>query len=167
MPHGVVVPGNDLIVLANEEWTDESVEPASHPDDTLEPGESVTTVSIVANDPEVMVYLSQIGTTHHTADIDGDGTDESVVEYRIEQKQQRNDRWAPLRNAVQTAPYGTFNKPVELIPGKLVGPFDAVRVRFTNRSDGAANPTNIDIESVGTYVTAAVSRDGPHQQGGR
>jgi len=163
MPHDIIVPGNDLLVLANEEWVDENVESASHPDDKLEPGESVTTIKIVANDPDVKVYLSQLGTTHHTADTDNDDSEESVIEYRIEQKKLRNDRWAPLPNAVQTAPYGTFNKPVELIPGKLIGPFDAVRVRFYNRTDGMQNPATVDIEQVGTYVTAAVSRDGDHR----
>lgn len=159
-----VNPQNTL-VLAGDKWQDEDIENINYNQQTsqtgvLPAGEALTAVEMESNVDGVMLAVRAVATTTHGADIDNDGVDESVINYRYEMKPSSStDTYNALPGLSSTLPFGAMGNPVELIPGAYVGPFKAFRIVFENRSDNFVNPVDVDLDKIGSHVHARVLRN--------
>ena len=133
------VAPRDTLILGNDLWEDDRVSDidfqARLGDDTLDPGESVTALEIVSNDRDISLAALALATTRHPGDINGDGSTENIVRYRIEDKpDDPTDSYNILPGLSTTSPFGQIGDPVELLPGgNAVGPMYSFRVVVENR----------------------------------
>lgn len=149
-------PARNAIVIGNERWEDEEITELTYSD--LAPGDFGTVVVAESFDREVRLALRAIGTTVHPHDFDNDNEDENAVRYHIEKKESVGDGWNALPGMTTTAPQGDITEPVEVLPGSYIGPVQAWRVRYENRTEGTANPTTVDKDALGCTLRFKVIR---------
>lgn len=160
-----VVPSNDAVVVGNEQWEDETVEEIDFGAQTdngteLQPGEELVAAEVRSNRRNVSAMLRAVGVSTHPGDINGDGQDESIIQYRFERIESVSDGWNDLPGLTTTAPFGAVGAPVEVIPGTFVGPSSAFRIVFENRSDGFSNPISVNLDEIGAQMHARIVRGG-------
>lgn len=150
---------HNAINLTNQVWEDDRIS-AIELDGDLGPGDTETLARIQSNQSDVTVAVSAVAATEHTADLDGDADEESIVEYYWEfQTQGGGDAWNPLPGLSSTLPLGYLGSPVEVVPGELVGPISGFRCRMHNRSDTAANPQTVPAEDLGGQLAGIILRE--------
>lgn len=152
-----VVPSNDAVIVGNQEWVDETINDINITSD-LGPGETVTVAETRSTDANIGIMLKAAGVTTHPGDIDGDGNDENVVEYRFERIESQAGKYNGLSGLTTTAPFGSIGNPTPLIPGSYIGPSQAFRLRFHNRSDDFSNNVTVAKEDIGAQLHARVVR---------
>jgi hypothetical protein len=153
-----VTDPRDAVIVANNRFKDDRVEDLSF-GSTLAPGETEVVAEVVSTPNKTFdVYGSAIATTAHAGDIDGDGNQESVVEYRIETKKRSADAYSSLPGLSTTLPFGELGNPVELVPGSYIGPVAGFRIVMKNRSDEFANPISIDSDNIAGEIHARLER---------
>jgi hypothetical protein len=160
----IIAPRN-TVVVANNRWADDSVADidytsnANAGNDQLDPGEMLTAVEAETTRQDEWLALRAVATTAHGADIDNDGNTENIVQYNFGHKAKTaSDRYNELSGLSTTLPFGSIGRPVELIPGRFVGPAKSFRIEFENRSDGFASPTNVPVENIGAQMHLVVIR---------
>jgi hypothetical protein len=154
----------DALILGNDRWEDDRVTSIDFTEQSagqeLDPGETLTALEIVSNEPDITIGVSALGTTRHPGDIDNDGSTENIVRYRVENRPDNpTDTYNTLPGLTTTAPFGQIGQPIELIPGSHVGPVYSFRVVVENRSDGLPNPQSVPVEKIGVTAHARVLRN--------
>jgi len=99
--------------------------------------------------------VSSVGATGHKADIDGDGQDESVVQYRYEV--QTGNGWEEVTKLRSVVPYGSLATPEQLVPDGRIDSTDGFRIKLKNRTDdGAFTQTTVPQEDLGGIIKAGM-----------
>lgn len=156
---------NDFIQVANDAWRDDSIEDIDFTDQVqdgsnLQPGERMTAVEIETTTPGEFVAVRDVATTPHAADIDGDGTPESIVQYIFDAKiRSASDTYHSLPGLTTTLPLGQIGTPIELLSGSFIGPMKSFRIRFFNRSGDFSSPQTVNIDDIAAEVHARRLRE--------
>lgn len=157
-PKRINKPHNS-VNITNQVWEDDRISTVEI-SGALDPGDTETVARMESTETGVALAASAVAATEHVADLDGDTDDESVVEYYWEYRSQNGgDAWNPLPGLSSTLPLGYLGKPVEIVPGELVGPVAGFRCRVHNRSDDYANPTTVPQEELGGQIAGIVLRE--------
>lgn len=151
--------------IANQRWVDERTEAITF-DDPLEPGEEAIVAAAEIEGIEPRFALRAIGTTTHKADIDGDGTLESPIEYRYEWRSDPAGEWVDLPSMTGTLPWGSLADPTQVVPGEAIGPMAGFRVVFFNRSYRFDEPVSVDGAALGAIIVGELT-DAPEVDDGR
>ncbi len=165
MPHKLpdTVRPKDAIVVAGDEWRDDSVNDLEY-DGDLQPGDNEVVARVVSTNPSTKFLARAVATTAHGADIDGDGNVENVVRYHFDMKKSVNDKWSELPGLNTTMPFGRIGNPIELVPGTFIGPMAAFRIRIENRSFDFASPTAVSEDDIGGQIHGQTIRRGRLQR---
>jgi hypothetical protein len=154
---GEFTPPQNSLNLVNQRWEDDRLADIDLAD--LEPGEDQVVARMESNENDLYVTAKAVSTTKHTHDYDGDGATESAVNYKWEYKTHGGDGWTELPGMDSTLPLGDYlGQPVEIIPGKSIGPMAGFRVTFENVTDGENSPTTIPAGEIGAQIAGTIIR---------
>jgi len=156
---GEYSPPQNSLNLVNQQWEDDKLSDIELTD--LDPGEDQVVARVESSMSDLYVAAKGVSTTEHTHDYDGDGSTESAVNYKWEYKTHGGDGWTELPGMDSTLPLGEYlGAPVEIIPGRSIGPMAGFRVTFSNVTDGTADPTTIPAGEIGAQIAATIIRTG-------
>jgi len=147
---------NDAVNLANE-YVDEGEINAIEFDGDLQAGDEEILAGWEAADDFLLVRA--VGVTSHTADIDGDNQEESVVRYGFESKRTTRTAWKPLPGPSGVLPIGDLARPAPLVDGSWIGPVRGFRIKVRNRTDDANyTQTTVKAEDLGGRLEGRIIR---------
>lgn len=152
----VTVEPKAYIQATNEEWVQkgETIGPETSFLDYPSPmtaGDETDVVRIVSEAENIELFVQAAGVTPHTADMDNDGDEESVVRYHYQYQEQIGGDWKEHDGLTDVQQLGNLTHPEPLLPGGgFVGPVYGFKIRFENRSDeGSFNAHSVDQDDIG------------------
>lgn len=160
---GVVrVAPDNLLQLQNEVWTSATrdLEPQTSIvsfDGDLTAGDSEVVCEARSDFEAIRMEIREFGTTAHRADIDGDGTDESVIRYHFEYQNEPGGAWYSVPGLPAVQPMGDMVETEAVLDNGALGPVFGFRIRFENRTDDPAyTNTTISQDTLGARITGRI-----------
>jgi len=151
---------NDIAIAINEETTSKGLgvddeNKSLDFDGDLAAGDEQVVAQVATEASLEKVVVSSVGATGHKADIDGDGQDESVVQYRYEV--QTGNGWEEVKKLRSVVPYGSLATPEQLVPDGRIDATDGFRIKLKNRTDdGAFTQITVPQEDLGGIIKAGM-----------
>lgn len=149
------VASRNALVLNNQIWDDESVSLAGF--DDIEPGDEAVIAGADSSDEDIRFALDAFGVTQHIGDITGDGSNNSIVRYRIERRVDKGGSWRPLPGLDTTYPYGEIGDPFQPYDS-VIGPNHGFRIVFENRTDDFANEFTVSAREAAAQMNLVIIR---------
>lgn len=125
----------------------------------LDPGDEEVVVSATVQDDNYRIVAQEQGVSAHKADVDNDNTDESIIRYHYQYKEEPGDAWEELAGSPTTLARGDLADPQSIGgSGIVVGPVAGYRVVFENRTDTTASSFTVDDEALGAIFKGRLTQ---------